>query len=126
MPEPAQHPLDGVADELLDWMTGEVEYYVDAIKGGHRAPFAAPVKEAEKVEFYQRQVYNTNPDGSINYDSPNTQGRDTLLKRLGIPGYTKVLQEVMPPASGQPAPATDVGDPLAGPSVPSDAIDAEA
>lgn len=122
MPEPGQHPLDGVADDLLAWMNDEVDFYVDAIKGGYRAPFAAPAKEAEKLEFYRRQVFNPNPDGSPNFDSPNTMGRDTLLKRLGIQGYTKVLQAVMP-KEGQPAPAGDEGDPLTGPDVPTDVID---
>lgn len=122
MPEPTQHPFDGIADDLYDWMTGEVDYFVDAIKGGHRAPFAAPTKEAEKRVYYTRQVFNSNPDGSPNYDSPNTQGRDMLLKRLGTQGYAEVIREVMPKA-GTPAPVEDEADPLNGPAVPTDTID---
>jgi hypothetical protein len=93
---PSQHPLDDVADELLDWLQTESAYYVEALKGGHRAPFAAPVNEQQKTDYYTRQVFNTNKDGSINYDSPNVQGRDELLKRMGVQGYTEVIRAVMP------------------------------
>src|SRR6266498_3890160 len=95
MPD-SPHPFDGVVQDILDWIEEETPYYVDALKMGHRAPFAASTSEEEKRGYYRRQVFQTDPNGTVHYDHPNQQGRDMLLKRLGIPGYTQVLHSVMP------------------------------
>lgn len=120
-PESA-HPWDGIADELTAWIDGESDWYVDALKSGHRSPFAAPLSEAEKRQYFLPRVFAENPDGSINYDSPNQQGRDELVKQYGTQGFAEIVASVMPkqgrreiPTGSAPAPA-----------VPTDQIDTEA
>jgi hypothetical protein len=100
------HPFDEAVSEILDWLTDEPAYYAEALRGGHAAPFGADVTEAQKLEYYQRQVFATHPDGSINYDQPNPQGRDMLIKRVGIPGYTQIMAAVMPKRSAGLAAST--------------------
>lgn len=90
------HPFDEIADEITSWLTEESDYYVEALKGGHRSPFSADVSERDKRAYYERQVFMQNPDGSINYEQPNKDGRDMLIKRVGIKGYTDIMATVMP------------------------------
>ncbi len=116
------HPYDGIAQDLFDWLTGEVDYYVEALKGGHRAPFAADTSEQQKREYYLRQMFNQNNDGTPNYASPNSQGRDTLLNRLGTAGYAQVAKSVMPKQGIRPE--LETANPLAG-TIPTDAVDQE-
>ena len=81
---PREHPLDGVADELAQWLESESKWYAGAIKGDYAAPFAAKASESEKLEYYRRQFYTQEPDGTINYEKPNLQGRQALIQRIGI------------------------------------------
>lgn len=90
------HPFDEAASEIANWIKDESAWYADALRGGYNAPFAAPVSEQEKLDYYRRQVFMTNPDGTPNYEQPNTQGREMLMKRLGIPGYTRVMAAALP------------------------------
>jgi hypothetical protein len=113
------HPWDGISDDITDWLTSETDYYVDALKMGHRAPFAANTSEKEKRDYYARQVFTPRPDGSLDYSKPNNPGRDILLKRLGIEGYTQVIQSVMPSQTLQQPEEDLEGD------TPSDQIDQE-
>lgn len=107
-----QHPLDDIADALFSWMNDEVGYYVDAFKGGYRAPGSAPVTEEQKRDYYRRQMFTANPDGSIDFSKPNGPGRDTLMKSLGVQGYANVFNEVKPKGGLRP-PVEPNADPLA-------------
>jgi len=102
MPMLPEHPYDGIVADLSAWMDEEVEATVDAMRGGYRNPFTADVTEQQKHAYYTRQVFTANPDGSIDYDKPNTQGRDTLLKTLGTQQYAQVLSTVMPKKGRRP------------------------
>jgi len=93
---PAMHPWDLAALDIQHWLTNEPAYYVDALKGGYKTPFAADVNEQQKLDYYRRQVFMQNPDGSPDYSRPNESGRQMLIKRIGIDGYTQVMGAVMP------------------------------
>jgi hypothetical protein len=123
MPNNSPHPYDGIAQDLFDWMTGEVDYYVDALKGGHRAPFAADASPKERYDYFSRKMFNQNPDGSPNYASPNQQGRDELMHQYGTAGYAEIAKGVMPKQGIRPELETGA-DPLAG-QMPTDAADQE-
>jgi len=88
--------MDEVADEILHWLEEEPDYYIEALRGGHQTPFSAEVSEPQKLEYYRRQVFMQNPDGSVDFDKPNGEGRDMLIKRVGIKGYTDIMSQVMP------------------------------
>lgn len=98
-----EHPFDSVADDLLAWMNEEVDYHVETLRGGYRAPFSAQVSEKDKHDYYARQMFQAGPNGVVDYAKPNPEGRDKLLKSLGVTGYTQVMQAVMPPKSAKPA-----------------------
>lgn len=96
------HPFDGIADELFDWMNEEVQYHVEAIRGGYRSPFSAPVSEKDKKDFWSRQMFQSKPDGTILYDQPNQQGRDQVLKQYGVQAYADILKSVRPSKGFRP------------------------
>lgn len=90
------HPFDSVSDEILHWLDSESKYYVSALVGDYQSPFAAQVSEKDKLDYYRRQVYMINPDGTPNYEQPNKEGRDQLIKRVGIEGFATVMKAVGP------------------------------
>jgi len=94
-----RHPFDNVASELVDWIQRETPYYVEAMRAGNDTPFSAPVSEEQKREYYTRQMFMQNPDGSIDYSKPNSKGRDQLIRLVGIEGYAQIAKAVMPPRS---------------------------
>lgn len=109
---PDQTMYDGVASDLLDWLQGESKWYADQIRGGsnNRSPFAAETSEQDKADYYRRQMYQAAPDGTIQYDKPNTEGRNNLMQRLGVDGYTQVYNAVRPQA-GKRAPVEPEPEP---------------
>lgn len=111
MPE-SEHPLDGIADDLFDWMNQEVAYHVEAMRGGYRSPFSADVSEKDKLDYYRRQMYQTLPTGEVQYDKPNAAGRDKLLKSVGTQAYAEIYDTVKPKAGARPIPDTSESDPL--------------
>lgn len=92
----SSHPLDSIADDLFSWQEEMVEWAVEDMKAGHRAPFSAGVSEREKLDYYSRQMFQASPDGTVNYDQPNPGGRDRLMKALGPTGYVQVWDAVRP------------------------------
>jgi hypothetical protein len=104
------HPWDLAAQDLTDWLENEPSYYVDALRAGYRAPFSAKVSEQQKLDYYRRQIFMQNPDGTPDYSRPNTSGRDMLLKRVGIEGYTQIMGAVMPSQGLQLASPDDSED----------------
>lgn len=91
-----EHPYDSIAEELGDWMNGEVDYYVEAMRGGHRAPFSADVSEQEKLDYFRRQMFMTAPDGTVQYDKPNGAGRDKIINNFGLTQYAQIMDTVRP------------------------------
>jgi hypothetical protein len=102
MPSPDPHPFDAIADEVSRWLTEDAQWYADALRGSYRSPFAAPVTEDQKLDYYRRQMFSENPDGSVNYERPNTKGREQLLQRLGVRGYAEVVAATKPPQGLRP------------------------
>jgi hypothetical protein len=88
MPRPRHHWLDDLADDLFDWIRTETAVMTRALRSGGRSPFAARVTEDQKLAFYRRALFN--PDGS-----PNEQGRQQTLARIGVEGYATVMRAVM-------------------------------
>ena len=93
MPRPSRHWLDYLADELFDWMQEEIDALVVAFQAGGRSPFAAPVSEKQKLEFYQRAFFNA--DGS-----PNEAGRKATMARIGPDEYVRTMKAVMQSMQG--------------------------
>ncbi len=122
MPAPKEHPFDGVADEISTWIEEESKWYADALRGpGYRSPFAAPVTEEQKTDYYRRQMFQEMPDGTIDYTKPNTQGREQLLQRLGVRGYADVVAATKPPNGLRPPVQPNIPEsapPMEGPEPP--------
>ena len=90
------HPFDDAVQEVIDWIHDEADYYVEALKAGHQTPFSADVTEAQKLDYYRRQVFATGPDGQPDPTRPNQQGRNALIDRIGLKGYAEVMSQVLP------------------------------
>ena len=82
-----QTMLDDVANDLAFWIDDTATKVALAFAPG-RAPFSAQATEAEKLEFYRRQLFN--PDGS-----PNVAGRNKEVARVGPEGFGQVYQAVV-------------------------------
>lgn len=85
---PAQDLYDRVATSLSDWLQQTPDRIADAWRGGGRAPFAAPTTERDRAAYYEQAFFN--PDGS-----PNAQGRQRELDRLGVKGYAQTMRAVL-------------------------------
>lgn len=84
---PRQHVFESVADELADWLGATSDALVEGLVGAGPAPFAAKASEAEKLDYYERQLWN--PDGS-----PNISGRQREMDRLGPTQWAEVFSQV--------------------------------
>ena len=108
---PQQSMLDAVATDLAIWLDQESTRIAAAMAPQGISPFAAPVSEEQKLQYYRDQLFN--PDGS-----PNLDGRNQQMQRLGPQGFTQVYKAVLkaypdlrlptPPGmpGGQPTQAT--------------------
>jgi len=112
--------LDIVAIDLAQWIEEVSDEAVESLKGGAAAPFAARLTEAQKIAYYTTQLFN--PDGT-----PNPQGRDQQLARLGPRGFRLVYDAVIkanpglripPPPDGTPNPSELGGLPQGAPMAP--------
>ena len=124
-----ENMMDGVAEELLGWLQTESTWYANAIRGrSQKSPFAASASETEKLEYYKRQMFTMAPDGSIQYDKPNYQGRQGMMTQLGVKGYAQVYEAVRPKTGRRPEPTApsqpglpeqvqDAGPPVEPPSL---------
>lgn len=101
MPNLPQHPYDSVAEELARWINDEPSYYAQALTAGYRAPFSAKVSESDKLNYYKRMFYQTGQDGEVDYQKPNTEGRNQLLKRIGYDQYIQVAKAIAPGRGAQ-------------------------
>ena len=85
---PKQSMLDSVATDLAVWLDQESGRLAAAMAPQGISPFAAPVSEEQKLQYYRDQLFNA--DGS-----PNLQGRDQQMQRLGPQGFTQVYKAVL-------------------------------
>jgi len=79
--------LDDVSDDLANWIDSTATDVALAFAPA-RAPFSANITEDQKLEFYRTRLFN--PDGT-----PNVQGRQEELQRLGPEGFGGVYQAVV-------------------------------
>jgi len=107
---PGETMLDKVATDLALWLDQESSKIALAMAPQGVSPFAAPISETQKLEYYRDQLFN--PDGA-----PNLQGRNAQIQRLGPQGFTQVYKAVIKayPQLRVPAPPEGALVPQAGP-----------
>lgn len=88
-----KHEWDSLVDDVLSYISGETDWFINAIKNGQNSPFEQPATEEQKKEYYKAQMYNDNGE-------PNEQGRQQVLQRIGILNYIPLLQELEKERSG--------------------------
>ena len=81
-------PYDLVAMDLAQWLDDMSSQLAAAFSPQGIAPFAAPISEAQKLAYYSSQLFNQ--DGT-----PNEQGRNAELQRLGPIGFRTVYRAVI-------------------------------
>jgi hypothetical protein len=107
--------LDQIATDLAVWIDQLSTKLALAMAPQGNAPFAAPISEEQKLQYYRDQLFN--PDGT-----PNLQGRNAQIQRLGPEGFTQVYKAVIkaypqlrvpapPPGVLQPPPPPTIGGP---------------
>src|SRR5580765_401161 len=79
--------LDDIANDLALWVDQTANQVALAFAPA-RAPFSANITEDQKLEFYRARLFN--PDGS-----PNPQGRNEEIQRLGAEGFGAVYKAVV-------------------------------
>ena len=82
-----QNMLDDVANDLAIWIDQTATEVALAFAPA-RSPFSAKITEDQKLEFYKNRIFN--PDGS-----PNIQGRQQEMARLGPEGFGQVYKAVV-------------------------------
>lgn len=106
------HSLDLIAQDLADWIDRTATKLAEAMTEGGASPFAAQTTRQERLEYYTEQFFN--PDGT-----PNEQGRQAQLARLGPEGFLRALRAVTKggtttersgPAEGQEGPPEAIPD----------------
>jgi len=80
--------LDEVANDLAIWLDQTSTQIALAMSPQGIAPFAAPLSETQKLEYYRDQLFN--PDGT-----PNMPGRTQQMARLGPQGFRQVYGSVI-------------------------------
>jgi hypothetical protein len=85
---PQQTLLDSVANDLAVWLDQESTRIAAAMAPQGVAPFSAGLNEEQKLEYYRSKLFN--PDGS-----PNLQGRQEEMQRLGPQSFTMVYKAVI-------------------------------
>lgn len=79
--------LDDVANDLAIWIDQTASEVALAFAPA-RAPFSANITEEQKLAYYRNRLFN--PDGS-----PNVQGRNEEIARLGAEGFGRVYKAVV-------------------------------
>jgi hypothetical protein len=79
--------LEEVANDLALWVDQTATEVALGFAPG-RAPFAANLTEQQKLDYYSRALFN--PDGS-----PNQQGRQREVARLGVEQFASVYEAVL-------------------------------
>jgi|SRR5262252_574574 len=81
------NPLDEIANDLAIWID-QTSSEIALAFAPTRAPFSADVTEEQKLEYYRTQFFNN--DGT-----PNVQGRNAQLQRLGVEGFGIVYKAII-------------------------------
>src|SRR5262249_59670069 len=81
------NPLDEIASDLAIWID-QTSSEIALAFAPTRAPFSANITEEQKLEFYRTRLFN--PDGT-----PNLQGRNEEMQRLGSDGFAQVYKAVI-------------------------------
>src|SRR4030095_2972854 len=100
---PREHMYDEIANDLSLWLDQTANEVALAFAPG-RAPFSAKITEQQKLEYYRSRLFN--PDGS-----PNQQGRQAEIERLGAEDFGRVYKAVVqafPQLKPPPQPAVEV------------------
>lgn len=84
---PGTTMMDEVANDLALWID-ETATNIALAFAPTRAPFAAQTTEQQKLEYYRARLFN--PDGS-----PNVEGRNAELQRLGVEGFGLVYKAII-------------------------------
>lgn len=105
-----QSIADVVAEEVHQWIEDTATDVADAILGSALEPDVVQPPHAEYVRMMRTLMYL--PDGS-----PNVQGRDKLMARVGPQEYEKIALEVAD-AGGPLTPPTPVLPPMPMPQSP--------
>jgi hypothetical protein len=79
---------DLIAADLAQWLDETSTQLAIAMSPQGVAPFAAPISEQQKLAYYSSQLFNA--DGT-----PNEQGRNAELQRLGPIGFRTVYRAVI-------------------------------
>jgi hypothetical protein len=79
--------FDEIARDLALWIDQTASEVALAFAPA-RSPFSAKITEEQKLEFYKTRLFN--PDGS-----PNHQGRQQEIARLGPEGFGQVYKAVI-------------------------------
>jgi hypothetical protein len=98
--------LDDVANDLALWIDDTANKVALAFAPG-RAPFSADLTEQQKLEYYTRALFN--PDGS-----PNQQGRQREVERLGVERFAQVYKAVIQAHPELKPPPEQIGMPPPG------------
>jgi hypothetical protein len=85
---PDQTILDEVASDLALWLDQTSSEIALAMAPQGVAPFAAPLSETQKLQYYRNALFN--PDGS-----PNLAGRAQEMARLGPQSFRTVYQAII-------------------------------
>lgn len=85
---PQVEPYQQIAEDLATWLDEMSTSLAVAMSPQGIAPFAAPISESQKLAYYSSQLFNA--DGT-----PNDQGRNAELQRLGPIGFRTVYRAVI-------------------------------
>jgi hypothetical protein len=104
---PQVETYDLIAADLAEWLEDMSTQLAIAFSPQGIAPFAAPISEQQKLAYYSSQLFNQ--DGT-----PNDNGRNAELQRLGPIGFRTVYRAVIqaypwlklpaPPEGAAPSP----------------------
>lgn len=81
------NPLDQIANDLALWID-QTSSEIALAFAPTRAPFSANLSEEQKLQYYRDQFFH--PDGT-----PNTEGRNAQLQRLGVEGFGLVYKAII-------------------------------
>lgn len=87
--------LDEIADEIVEQLLGDPEYFADLIRAGQQTPFSANISETEKLRYYTEHLFMKKSDGTIDWYAPNEKEREALLIRVGPKHYAEVMKQVL-------------------------------